>query len=115
MGFVLAKEKSELVSFLPLSSSDSKIADIDPIGGGSDIAEEEKEPAVAVGAEGGAKEKLESEDDSEKGSDNSAVKQKPLAMKHPWTHDYKNNMDNLSKRLLGGRRPHISPSPEVFE
>ncbi|XP_077188283.1 hepatoma-derived growth factor-related protein 2 isoform X2 [Paroedura picta] len=66
----------------PVSSSDSEIADIDPIGGGSDVAEEE-EPVVAVGAEGGATEKLESEDESDKGSDRSGAKRKPLAMKMP--------------------------------
>ncbi|XP_053156840.1 hepatoma-derived growth factor-related protein 2 [Hemicordylus capensis] len=74
----------------PVSSSDSEVADIDPIGGGggggggSDVAEEEESaPTAAVGAVGVATEKMESDEESDKGSDHSGLKRKSLAMKMP--------------------------------
>ncbi|XP_061457456.1 hepatoma-derived growth factor-related protein 2 [Rhineura floridana] len=70
----------------PVSSSDSEVADVDPIGGGggSDaVEEEESAPAAAVGAPGVAVEKVHSDSDSDKGSDRSGVKRKSLAMKMP--------------------------------
>nr|XP_034975891.1 hepatoma-derived growth factor-related protein 2 [Zootoca vivipara] len=71
----------------PISSSDSEVPDIDPIvggGGGSDIVEEEESaPMAAVGAAGVTVEKVQSEDESDRGSDHSGLKRKPLAMKMP--------------------------------
>ncbi|KAJ6654466.1 hypothetical protein lerEdw1_006887 [Lerista edwardsae] len=71
----------------PVSSSDSEVADIDPIGGGggggSDVAEEEESVPAAVGAVGVTTEKMESDEESDKGSDHSCLKRKSLAMKMP--------------------------------
>ncbi|XP_070800748.1 hepatoma-derived growth factor-related protein 2 [Pituophis catenifer annectens] len=69
----------------PLSSSDSEVGDIDPVGGGggSDVpGEEDLTPTAGVGAAGMTVEKAESEE-SDKGSDHSSMKRKSLATKMP--------------------------------
>ncbi|XP_051495724.1 hepatoma-derived growth factor-related protein 2 isoform X2 [Apus apus] len=64
----------------PASSSDSDVPENDPMGG-SDMGEDEEDAAMAAVAT----EKVESEEDSDQGSDHSGMKRKPLAMKMPVT------------------------------
>ncbi|XP_048353096.1 hepatoma-derived growth factor-related protein 2 [Sphaerodactylus townsendi] len=92
---------------LTVSSSDSEVADIDPIGGGSDVAGEE-EPAVTVGEGEGAVEKLGSDDESEKGSDHSSVKRKSLATKMPAAKRPRKSSSDLDQAS-------VSPSEENSE
>ncbi|XP_066492480.1 hepatoma-derived growth factor-related protein 2 isoform X2 [Tiliqua scincoides] len=94
----------------PVSSSDSEVADVDPIGGGgggSDVAEEEASiPAVAVGAVGVTTEKIESDEESDKGSDHSGLKRKSLAMKMPAAKRPRKSSSDLDQ---------ASPSPSEEE
>ncbi|XP_007431304.1 hepatoma-derived growth factor-related protein 2 [Python bivittatus] len=94
----------------PLSSSDSEVADIDPIsgggGGGSDVpGEEGSAPTAGVGAAGMTMEKAES-DESDKGSDHSSMKRKSLAMKMPVAKRPRKSSSDLDQ---------ASPSPSEEE
>ncbi|XP_075632621.1 hepatoma-derived growth factor-related protein 2 isoform X2 [Balearica regulorum gibbericeps] len=62
----------------PASSSDSDVPENDPMGG-SDVGDDEEDAAMAAIAA----EKMESDEDSDRGSDHSGLKRKPLAMKMP--------------------------------
>lgn len=62
----------------PASSSDSEVGDIDPVAG-SDAGEDEESAVAAIPA--AATEKMESDEESDKGSDHSGLKRKSLAMK----------------------------------
>ncbi|XP_068276585.1 hepatoma-derived growth factor-related protein 2 isoform X1 [Nyctibius grandis] len=62
----------------PASSSDSDVPENDPMGG-SDAGDDEEDAAMAAVAT----EKMESDEDSDRGSDHSGLKRKPLAMKMP--------------------------------
>ncbi|KAM6041576.1 hepatoma-derived growth factor-related protein 2 isoform 1-T1 [Chlamydotis macqueenii] len=62
----------------PVSSSDSDVPENDPMGG-SDAGDDEEDAAVAAVAT----EKMESDEDSDRGSDHSGLKRKSLAMKMP--------------------------------
>ncbi|XP_027525695.1 hepatoma-derived growth factor-related protein 2 isoform X1 [Corapipo altera] len=62
----------------PASSSDSDVPDNDPMAG-SDAGEDEEDSAMATLPT----EKVESDEDSDRGSDHSGLKRKPLAMKMP--------------------------------
>ncbi|XP_019412500.1 PREDICTED: hepatoma-derived growth factor-related protein 2, partial [Crocodylus porosus] len=64
----------------PASSSDSEVGDIDPVAG-SDAGEDEESAVAAIPA--AATEKMESDEESDKGSDHSGLKRKSLAMKVP--------------------------------
>uniref|UniRef100_A0A8D0H3F6 Hepatoma-derived growth factor-related protein 2 n=1 Tax=Sphenodon punctatus TaxID=8508 RepID=A0A8D0H3F6_SPHPU len=67
----------------PASSSDSEVAEIDPVGE-SDAGEEEEESTTASAVPPAAvTEKAESDEESDKGSDQSGMKRKSLAMKMP--------------------------------
>ncbi|NXH17928.1 HDGR2 protein, partial [Bucco capensis] len=63
----------------PASSSDSDVAENEPMG--SDGGEDEEDAAMAAVPT----EKMESEDDSDQGSEHSGLKRKPLPMKMPVT------------------------------
>nr|XP_047933771.1 hepatoma-derived growth factor-related protein 2 isoform X2 [Anser cygnoides] len=62
----------------PASSSDSDVPENDPMGG-SDAGDDEDDPAMAAVTA----EKMESDEDSDRGSDHSGLKRKSLAMKMP--------------------------------
>ncbi|KFR04841.1 Hepatoma-derived growth factor-related protein 2, partial [Nipponia nippon] len=62
----------------PASSSDSDVPENDPMGG-SDAGDDEEDTAMAAVAT----EKMESDEDSDRGSDHSGLKRKSLAMKMP--------------------------------
>ncbi|KGL86066.1 Hepatoma-derived growth factor-related protein 2, partial [Charadrius vociferus] len=62
----------------PASSSDSDVPENDPMGG-SDAGDDEEDAAMAAVAT----EKMESDEDSDRGSDHSGLKRKTLAMKMP--------------------------------
>ncbi|XP_042651037.1 LOW QUALITY PROTEIN: hepatoma-derived growth factor-related protein 2 [Tyto alba] len=62
----------------PASSSDSDVPENDPMGG-SDAGDDEEDAAMAAVAT----EKMESDEDSDRGSDHSGLKRKSLAMKMP--------------------------------
>ncbi|KFV82648.1 Hepatoma-derived growth factor-related protein 2, partial [Struthio camelus australis] len=62
----------------PASSSDSDVPENDPMGG-SDVGDDEEDAAMAAAAV----EKMESDEDSDRGSDHSGLKRKSLAMKMP--------------------------------
>ncbi|NXN23299.1 HDGR2 protein, partial [Nycticryphes semicollaris] len=62
----------------PASSSDSDVPENDPMGG-SDAGDDEEDAAMAAVAA----EKMESDEDSDRGSDHSGLKRKSLAMKMP--------------------------------
>uniref|UniRef100_A0A8C3LJD8 Hepatoma-derived growth factor-related protein 2 n=1 Tax=Chrysolophus pictus TaxID=9089 RepID=A0A8C3LJD8_CHRPC len=62
----------------PASSSDSDIPENDPMGG-SDAGDDEEDAAMAAVTT----EKMESDEDSDRGSDHSGLKRKSLAMKMP--------------------------------
>ncbi|NXE15939.1 HDGR2 protein, partial [Lophotis ruficrista] len=62
----------------PVSSSDSDVPENDPMGG-SDAGDDEEDAAMAAVAT----EKMESDEDSDRGSDHSRLKRKSLAMKMP--------------------------------
>ncbi|KFW01907.1 Hepatoma-derived growth factor-related protein 2, partial [Fulmarus glacialis] len=62
----------------PASSSDSDVPENDPMGG-SDAGDDEEDTAMAAVAA----EKMESDEDSDRGSDHSGLKRKSLAMKMP--------------------------------
>ncbi|KFV53007.1 Hepatoma-derived growth factor-related protein 2, partial [Gavia stellata] len=62
----------------PASSSDSDVPENDPMGG-SDAGDDEEDAAMAAVAT----EKMESDEDSDRGSDHSGLKRKSLAMKVP--------------------------------
>ncbi|NXX60497.1 HDGR2 protein, partial [Scopus umbretta] len=62
----------------PVSSSDSDVPENDPMGG-SDAGDDEEDTAMAAVAT----EKMESDEDSDRGSDHSGLKRKSLAMKMP--------------------------------
>ncbi|OXB61636.1 hypothetical protein ASZ78_006324 [Callipepla squamata] len=62
----------------PASSSDSDIPENDPMGG-SDAGDDEEDAAMAAVTT----EKMESDEDSDRGSDHSRLKRKSLAMKMP--------------------------------
>uniref|UniRef100_A0A8C8VJI5 Hepatoma-derived growth factor-related protein 2 n=1 Tax=Pelusios castaneus TaxID=367368 RepID=A0A8C8VJI5_9SAUR len=66
----------------PVSSSDSDVPENDPVAGSDGGEEEEDSAAMAVAAvAAAAMEKLESDEESDKGSDRSGLKRKALAMK----------------------------------
>ncbi|KFV50393.1 Hepatoma-derived growth factor-related protein 2, partial [Tyto alba] len=62
----------------PASSSDSDVPENDPMGG-SDAGDDEEDAAMAAVTT----EKMESDEDSDRGSDHSGLKRKSLAMKMP--------------------------------
>ncbi|XP_010189311.1 PREDICTED: hepatoma-derived growth factor-related protein 2 [Mesitornis unicolor] len=62
----------------PMSSSDSDVPENDPMGG-SDVGDDEDDSAMAAVTA----EKMESDEDSDRGSDHSGLKRKSLAMKVP--------------------------------
>ncbi|NXS91012.1 HDGR2 protein, partial [Jacana jacana] len=62
----------------PASSSDSDVPENDPMGG-SDAGDDEEDAAMAAVTA----EKMESDEDSDRGSDHSGLKRKSLAMKMP--------------------------------
>ncbi|KFQ08780.1 Hepatoma-derived growth factor-related protein 2, partial [Haliaeetus albicilla] len=62
----------------PASSSDSDVPENDPMGG-SDAGDDEEDAAMAAVAT----EQMESDEDSDRGSDHSGLKRKSLAMKMP--------------------------------
>uniref|UniRef100_A0A8C9UBZ3 HDGF like 2 n=1 Tax=Serinus canaria TaxID=9135 RepID=A0A8C9UBZ3_SERCA len=64
----------------PASSSDSDVPENDPMAG-SDAGDDEDDSAMATGPT----EKVDSDEDSERGSDHSGLKRKSLAMKMPVT------------------------------
>ncbi|KAM9215392.1 hepatoma-derived growth factor-related protein 2 isoform 1-T1 [Leptosomus discolor] len=64
----------------PASSSDSDVPENDPMGG-SDAGDDEEDAAMAAVTA----EKMESDEDSDRGSDHSGLKRKSLAMKMPVT------------------------------
>uniref|UniRef100_U3JEH4 Hepatoma-derived growth factor-related protein 2 n=1 Tax=Ficedula albicollis TaxID=59894 RepID=U3JEH4_FICAL len=64
----------------PASSSDSDVPENDPMAG-SDGGDDEDDAAMATAPA----EKVDSDEDSERGSDHSGLKRKPLAMKMPVT------------------------------
>ncbi|XP_074795888.1 hepatoma-derived growth factor-related protein 2 isoform X1 [Natator depressus] len=68
----------------PASSSDSEVPENDPVAGSDGGEEEEESAAMAVAAvAAAAMEKLDSDEESDKGSDHSGLKRKALAMKMP--------------------------------
>ncbi|XP_067414435.1 hepatoma-derived growth factor-related protein 2 isoform X1 [Emydura macquarii macquarii] len=68
----------------PVSSSDSEVPENDPVAGSDGGEEEEESATMAVAAvAAAAMEKLDSDEESDKGSDHSGLKRKALAMKMP--------------------------------